>query len=123
MPRIALELPPNEDAPGRAREAARAVLRELSQEDRWRAELIVTELVTNAVLHGPGGPVEVQIDYGGSGVRGQVGDPGPGIERRRVRDVPRPDGGRGLTLVDMLADGWGLVADRSRVWFEIATAA
>jgi len=96
----------------------------VSEDERWRAELIVTELVTNAVRHGPGGPVEVAIKAGGNGFRGEVADPGPGIRqatliRRRATD----EGGRGLFLVDALSDSWGLSDDRSRVWFEVAARA
>ena len=90
-------------------------------DDCWRAEMIVTELVTNAVKHGPGGPVELAIESGGSGIRGEVTDPGPGIrhydlDRRRATE----EGGRGLFLVDALSDSWGLSEDSSRVWFEVA---
>ena len=95
-----------------------------SDDDRWRAELIVTELVSNAVIHGPGGPVELALDWGGNAVRGQVADPGPGIRRGQL--VPRrpiDEGGRGLFLVDALSDGWGLSDDSSRVWFEVAARA
>jgi anti-sigma regulatory factor (Ser/Thr protein kinase) len=86
--------------------------------------MIVTELVTNAVKHGPGGPVELALEAGGSGMRGEVGDPGPGIhhdelERRRATE----EGGRGLFLVDALSDSWGLSNNSSRVWFEIAARA
>lgn len=120
---MSLELPATPYAPARARELVReaALLNGLGDDDRWRAEMIVTELVTNAVRHGPGGPVEVAIESGGRGVRGEVADPGPGIHhgqlaRRRATD----DGGRGLFLVDALSDSWGLARDRSRVWFEVA---
>lgn len=95
----------------------------LAPDDRWRAEMIVTELVTNAVLHGPGGPVEITIDCVAGAIRGQVADPGPGIESRRRTGKPSGDGGRGLALVEVLADRWGLAPDRSRAWFEVATAA
>jgi anti-sigma regulatory factor (Ser/Thr protein kinase) len=125
MPQIALELPANEEAPARARQAVReAAGAGLPEDDRWRAELIVTELVTNAVVHGPGGPVELALDWGGNGVRGQVQDPGPGIRRSQlVRRRPIDEGGRGLFLVDALSDGWGLSEDSSRVWFEVASRA
>jgi anti-sigma regulatory factor (Ser/Thr protein kinase) len=87
-------------------------------------EMIVTELVTNAVKHGPGGPVELAIQAGGSGMRGEVVDPGPGIDhfdldKRRATE----EGGRGLFLVDALSDSWGLSRDRSGVWFEVAPRA
>jgi serine/threonine-protein kinase RsbW len=107
----------------RARELVReaAMQTSVGDDDRWRVEMIITELVTNAVKHGPGGPVEVAIEAAGNSVRGQVADPGRGIGqhrlvRRRATDV----GGRGLFLVDALSDSWGLSDDRSRVWFEVA---
>jgi anti-sigma regulatory factor (Ser/Thr protein kinase) len=122
MPQIALDLPANADAPARARAAMRDVGARLAQDDLWRAQLIVTELVTNAVLHGPGGPVHVGLDAGGDGVRGHVADPGAGIQRSRAR-LESGEGGRGLDLVDKLSDGWGLADNRSRVWFEVAPRA
>jgi anti-sigma regulatory factor (Ser/Thr protein kinase) len=123
---LTLELPANTYAPARARELVReaAELTAVTEDDRWRVEMIVTELVTNAVRHGPGGPVELALQSGGNGIRGEVADPGPGIhhlnlERRR----PTEEGGRGLFLVDALSDSWGLSDDRSRVWFEVAARA
>ena len=93
----------------------------MPDDDRWRAELIVTELVTNAVRHGPGGPVELAIEAGGAGFRGEVKDPGVGIRRNElVRRRATEEGGRGLFLVDALSDSWGLSDDASRVWFEVA---
>ena len=93
----------------------------MAADDRWRVEMIVTELVTNAVRHGPGGPVELAIESGGRGVRGEVADPGPGIRRHELmRRKATEEGGRGLFLVDALSDSWGLSANRSRVWFEVS---
>jgi anti-sigma regulatory factor (Ser/Thr protein kinase) len=126
VPSISLELPATSHAAARAREAVRAAAATTSvdPDDRWRAEMIVTELVTNAVRHGPGGPVELAIEAGGNGVRGEVADPGPGIHRRDLRRrKPTEEGGRGLFLVDALSDSWGLSHDRSRVWFEVAARA
>jgi anti-sigma regulatory factor (Ser/Thr protein kinase) len=123
---VSLELPANLNAPARARAALReaAVSTGVTPDDRWRAEMIVTELVTNAVKHGPGGPVEIALDIGGMGVRGEVADPGPGIKRRRFeRSQEGAEGGRGLFLVDQLSDSWGLSDDGSRVWFEVAAQA
>jgi anti-sigma regulatory factor (Ser/Thr protein kinase) len=86
--------------------------------------MIVTELVTNAVKHGPGGPVELAIHVGGHGMRGEVADPGPGIDRYNLaRRKATEEGGRGLFLVDALSDSWGLSDGRSRVWFEVASRA
>jgi serine/threonine-protein kinase RsbW len=123
---ISLELPATKHAATRAREAVREAAADSSAtaDDRWRAEMIVTELVANAVRHGPGGPVELAIEAGGNGFRGEVVDPGPGIHhyslaRRRANE----EGGRGLFLVDALSDSWGMSADSSRVWFEVAPRA
>lgn len=96
----------------------------VGRDDCWRAEMIVTELVTNAVRHGPGGPVALAIEAGGSGVRGEVADPGPGIRNQElVRRRATEEGGRGLFLVDALSDSWGLSKDSSRIWFEVAARA
>lgn len=123
MTALSLELPANPYAPARARELVREAAEgtDVRDDDRWRVEMIVTELVTNAVRHGPGGPVAIAIESGGAGLRGEVSDPGPGIEhynldRRRATE----EGGRGLFLVDALSDSWGLARDGSRVWFEVA---
>jgi serine/threonine-protein kinase RsbW len=126
VPSISLELPATSHAPTTAREALRQVAAECGVDDAecWRAELIVTELVTNAVRHGPGGPVELALETGGNGVRGEVADPGPGIRHHQlVRRRATEEGGRGLFLVDALSDSWGLSDDRSRVWFEVAARA
>jgi anti-sigma regulatory factor (Ser/Thr protein kinase) len=122
MPQIALDLPANEDAPARAREALREIAATVGSETRWRAELVVTELVTNAVLHGPGGPVALALACGGAGVRGTVADPGAGIAGRRSGRAAG-EGGRGLFIVDRLTDGWGMSDGASRVWFEIGSHA
>ncbi len=122
MSSISLELQANVHAPTRARAAVRDAMAELSvaEDERWRTELIVTELVSNAVRHGPGGQVLLALEAGRRGVRGEVHDAGPGIhhdelERRRATE----EGGRGLFLVDALSDSWGLEADSSGVWFEV----
>jgi anti-sigma regulatory factor (Ser/Thr protein kinase) len=86
------------------------------------AVLLTSELVTNAVLHGLG-PVQLLLDDDGDRLRIEISDgetalpPGPG----------RPDGtqvsGRGLLIVDSLADRWGShsrpVPPGKIVWFEV----
>jgi anti-sigma regulatory factor (Ser/Thr protein kinase) len=123
---LSLELPATSHAPARAREAVRQAAHDagVDSDERWRVEMIVTELVTNAVKHGPGGPVELAIQAGGSGMRGEVADPGRGIRRFKLdRRRATEEGGRGLFLVDALSDSWGLADDSSRVWFEVAARA
>jgi hypothetical protein len=88
------------------------------------AALLVSELVTNAVVHART-PVDVVV------VRMDAGDRGPvRVEVRDLSDTtPRPAplsldslSGRGLTLVAALASRWGVEPDAEgkRVWFELA---
>ena len=126
MASISLELPATRLAPARARAAVREAASGVGvdPDDRWRVEMIVTELVTNAIRHGPGGPVEIALDAGGHGMRGEVADPGRGIRKTQlIRRRATEEGGRGLFLVDALSDSWGLSDDQSRVWFEVTARA
>lgn len=81
--------------------------------------LIVSELVTNAVLHGHGN-VEMHIAFDGRSVTGHVCDEGPGFERRAPAPRAGRIGGRGLALVEQVADGWGVDDEAAHVWFQIA---
>ncbi|MEN8653073.1 ATP-binding protein [Streptomyces sp. 21So2-11] len=91
--------------------------------------LIVAELAANAVTHGrvPGRDFELRLALDGEGVlRIEVSD--ARAERRPVPPhLAPPTGteasGRGLLLVEALADGWG-VADREvgkTVWATVRT--
>ena len=88
-------------------------------ESAERVELLVSEVVTNAVLHARSGP-KVTIDLTTDVVRITVEDysPLPPI----VRDTP-PDasGGRGMVLVDLLSNDWGTapVDGGKSVWFVV----
>lgn len=81
--------------------------------------LLVSELVANAVLHG-GTPLEVVVRCGDDRVRIEVHDGNPQLPVRK-RYSKLSGTGRGLLLVERMADGWG--ADRSPggkvVWFEL----
>jgi anti-sigma regulatory factor (Ser/Thr protein kinase) len=83
------------------------------------AELLVSELVTNAVLHARS-ETEVTIEREGSTVRVSVHD--TSSARPRLRELgPESVTGRGLLLVDRIAHRWGFDAepDGKSVWFEI----
>ncbi|MFD4785853.1 ATP-binding protein [Streptomyces sp. NPDC058459] len=86
--------------------------------------LIVSELVTNAVLHGktaPGRQVEVTLDHRAGRVRVEVRDTGEGMPRRRPR-VPLAVSGRGIEIVDALSEAWGVTEQvvGKTVWAELA---
>jgi anti-sigma regulatory factor (Ser/Thr protein kinase) len=84
------------------------------------AQLAVSELVTNAVVHARG-QIRVTVDTDPDRVRVEVEDQGRG---RPVLRPPTRDrlGGRGLWVVDRLATGWGTErrAGGRALWFEIA---
>ena len=112
------------DDPGATQRARRQVERELGElgfadlvDD---ATLVVTELVTNAVLHG-GGLTTVEVTQIAEGVRLAVGDPS------RVAPVfglasPEAMTGRGLRLVAALSVRWGAEPNGNgkKVWAELA---
>lgn len=88
--------------------------------------LIVAELSANAVLHGrvPGRDFEVRLSYDGrSGtVRVEVSDTHP-ASPVLVRPLSEGERGRGLLLVDTLADRWGVSArlgPGKKVWAEVS---
>jgi len=87
------------------------------------AELVVSELVTNALLHA-GPPVTLRVEVDGDLVRIEVGD---GSRRAPLRALSRPEAmtGRGLALVAALAREWGVEpsGDGKVVWCELSASA
>ncbi|MCR6688299.1 MULTISPECIES: ATP-binding protein [Cellulomonas] len=85
------------------------------------AELLTGELVANTVVHGPrDADVIVRVQVLGSILRVEVHDEGPGGVTLR-RTEPTAPSGRGLALVDALAESWGTTTDGdgTLVWFEL----
>jgi two-component sensor histidine kinase len=131
---------------GRARRWVRSRLQGQGVEpDEQLAEtlvLVVSELVTNAVVH-TGCPAVLRLSMpvccsgaGGAGAANRAAPEGDGVlVRVEVADAsqaaPAPrhaagdaTNGRGLELVEMLCDRWGWYPDGSgkRVWCEIGSA-
>ncbi|MDF3302592.1 ATP-binding protein [Streptomyces sp. K1PA1] len=110
-----------------ARRARRLVTGQLSE---WAvegvvdtAELLVSEVVTNALRH-TRGPLRLNLRLHDSRLRCEVEDTetaGP------VRHFVGTDaeGGRGTELLDVLAEAWGTLptAIGKTIWFELATKA
>jgi anti-sigma regulatory factor (Ser/Thr protein kinase) len=84
-----------------------------------RSQLLVSELVSNAVLHALG-PLQLTISLRDGHLRIEVVNQGTGTPRKRNATAADLSG-RGLQLVDKLATGWGSAVDggRTRVWFEL----
>lgn len=111
--REVLEVDGRPEAVPQARRWVRGLLRAWHREDVVDdAELLVSELVGNTVLHAPG-PVRVALHPDRSSasdedaLRLEVTDVNPALPRRRP---PTAGGttGRGLNLVHTLAAGWGV---------------
>jgi anti-sigma regulatory factor (Ser/Thr protein kinase) len=89
------------------------------------AQLLVSELVTNAVIHSdsrrPGGTVTVLVTEGEDGLQVQVIDEGSAHSVPVVRDDVLATQGRGLLLVQSLAEEWGYFRDSlgTTVWFRL----
>ena len=87
--------------------------------------LVVSELVTNSVVHANVGPHEtvgLECVLLPGRLRITVTDPGSQLEpRRRSTDHDTP-GGYGLKIVDALSSAWGVVHDAqgtTSVWCEL----
>ena len=79
-----INLPPRPESVAEARHAAAEVLTGLSYKTRDGVRLIVSELVTNALKHGPKADVRLRLSRDGNLIRGEVEDEGNGtIEIRR----------------------------------------
>ncbi|MFF9012305.1 ATP-binding protein [Streptomyces sp. NPDC014870] len=84
------------------------------------AELLTSELVTNALIHTDHGAV-VTATVVPDSLRVEVRDFVPGVPEPRVPVADDGTNGRGLVLVQELADSWG-VEDHGVgkvVWFEL----
>lgn len=106
-----------------ARRARRLVTAQL---DEWNledladtAELLVSELVTNALRH-TRGPLRLNLCVRGSRLRCEVEDTDPAGPVRRVVDADA-EGGRGTELLDLLAEAWGStrMPTGKTMWFEM----
>lgn len=106
---------------GRARRAVTGRL------DEWNlghlndtTELLVSELVANALRHAPG-PVRLNLRVTVNGLRCEVEDTNLAAPVRRTA-CHDAEGGRGTELLDLLSDGWGSyeTGTGKTTWFELA---
>jgi anti-sigma regulatory factor (Ser/Thr protein kinase) len=115
-------MPVSSRAPGVARRFLERALADLPTVLLDQVKLLVSELVTNAVVHGPQAKdscVELSVRATRNTVAVEVSDTGPGFEQR-FRAPSVRDSGWGLFLVEQLSDRWGVITDeRTKVWFEI----
>jgi anti-sigma regulatory factor (Ser/Thr protein kinase) len=122
---LRLELDRNHEAPLTARAAVREFCdrQEIESEARANILLLVSEVVTNAVLHSPGemtSTIRLSAQVDRDMIRIDVTDHGEGFTPT-VRDPAQVGRGYGLFLVDQIAARWGITDScGTTVWFELA---
>jgi anti-sigma regulatory factor (Ser/Thr protein kinase) len=104
---------------GEARMHVRRALEAQPQDVVDTAELLTSELATNAIRHGASG-FELKIEMGRN-IRVEVRDKGTG-RPAVVSARPRDPSGRGLGIVEALSSAWGVIptAEGKTVWYELA---
>ncbi len=117
----AFDLPSEASSAARARSFVREFVHEfeLGRTAADDGELLVSELVTNAIRHGaPTIRLSLGTENGDLTVR--VHDSGARLPVIRSTSIDRP-GGRGLQMVERLASAWGVdrEAQGKTVWFRI----
>jgi PAS domain S-box-containing protein len=109
-----------------ARRALDLIGQRLGRSTLENAKLLVSELVTNAVRHGPqrtGAEVKLRASVRPDALRVEVVDEGAGFVAPPASGLLTV-GGWGLVLVDRVADRWGILdGGPTRVWFELDRSA
>lgn len=117
---VSWQLPRTPSALRRARHVTRHKLAGWGAADQSDVvELLVSELVANAMEHARG-TIRLTLSMEDGLLRGEVEDDAPEMPQLRLAGL-EDEGGRGLQLVDMLSCCWG--GDRTAhgkvVWFEV----
>ena len=95
----------------------------VSTDDLDVVALLTSELVTNAIRHGEP-PVRLRAEHDDSAVTVCVEDANGSAPVAVTGGAWDASGGRGLHLVESLADCWGVARDGAgkQVWFRVLTA-
>jgi CheY-like chemotaxis protein len=119
---FAADLPAEASSVRTARTLLRDALGDVGDDTLFALELLVSELVTNAVAHAGSAP-RIEAHLTRATIRVAVYDADPRLPAHRVPDEDRP-GGRGLHLLDRVASRWSAEpTDEGKVvWFELDRA-
>jgi anti-sigma regulatory factor (Ser/Thr protein kinase) len=122
--RYRADLPGGLSAPAQARRlVAGWIGGDLDRDTLYDIQVLVSELVTNAVRHGGGGEggrIALGVRMARERLRIDVGDSGPGFERPRPPKARPEGGGNGLLLLEILTSRWDVsLGAGTTVWFEL----
>ncbi|WP_308313049.1 ATP-binding protein [Streptomyces sp. ISL-1] len=126
--RYGFELPARAEFVGRARRLARERLHcwGIGGDVHDTAMLVVSELVTNAVVHTDGHLVACELLNGAERLRITVQDQGSAPVGPRVCHAVEEERGRGLLLVEAVSSAWGAYESKHCtgriVWAELPQA-
>ena len=117
---LAFDLPADPTAPSQARMALLALSPAVVPRLLEDLRLLITELVTNSVRHGPGGTVRVTVNVKDPNtVFAEVTDNGrEGVVE--IREAAEDGGGLGLRILDRMSTRWGVYEGSTNVWFELS---
>jgi anti-sigma regulatory factor (Ser/Thr protein kinase) len=109
-------------APAAARSAIDSLTGQVNPSLVPDARLLASELITNSVKYGNGGPVTLEVtSEDPNGMRVEVIDQGSGFVPV-ARAKPKTEvGGWGLHMVEVLSDRWGVHEGSTHVWFELSS--
>lgn len=114
-------LPCDASSVGAARRLIRGELARLGDPDLLdAASLLVSELVTNAIVHGRT-DVALHAEIDGSFFRAEITDGNPTLPVAR-RPAALAGTGRGFQLIEGIATRWGVLKSPGgkTIWFELA---
>ncbi|MGH2867802.1 MAG: ATP-binding protein [Solirubrobacteraceae bacterium] len=123
---LSIDLEPTPEAPSLARAAITGFCENLELAEPILATLVllVSEVVTNAVVHpdrDEAAEIRFRARVADRGIRVEVTDGGGGFTPR-ARDPAQVGGGYGLYLLSKVASRWGVERrNGTTVWFEVAT--
>jgi two-component sensor histidine kinase len=102
-----------------ARSLLRQTTSDLPEEFRETAALLTNEVITNAIVHGTGS-FDLKIERLDERLKVTVRDSSPAYPHM-IDAGTEAVHGRGMTIVDVLSNHWGVCRDRhgKGVWFDL----
>lgn len=116
---IEKRFPPEPESAPAARSFVLSAVNTGHEDAETRLATVVSELATNAILHART-PFRVRVEQDRTKIRVSVIDQSPAPPTKKSYE-PRHPTGRGLLIVESLADRWGISPNKyeKTVWFEI----